>query len=165
MKLKAKFMAPLINIDKFRNALHQKLSEALTQACVTWLNTVIKESTAVGLPIWSGASISTFTPLASQVGFELASGPIEGVKKRVADGVGLFEPGTKQAGLYTFTYATDLKHLTINEYRDVSQWIHLKTPGPYHFQEKGKNAFLEFAKTIELPGWGEFTDVTVIGVG
>lgn len=170
MKLTPDFKALKINLPRFRRALHEQLSEKLAESCRIWLTTVVKESTAVGLPIWSAASIATFSPLASQVAYALALSPVSDAPNRVslglANGIGLFEPGTQKPGLYTFTYQTTLSHLIINESYDATQWgLHLKNPGPYYFQLRGEHAFRSFASTLVLPGWDSILDVTTIVVG
>ena len=178
MHLKATFNIPKLNLAKAKQALHEKLSEALAQGCKTWLTTVIKESTEVGLPIWSGASIATLSPLASEVGFALMTGPLApGAPDRVAmgmaNGTAEFEAGTRQPGLYTFTYYTTLDHLVVNEYFDANTFVNPKTghpyfnlhhPGPYHFQEKAERAFREFASYVVLPGWGLLLDIATVVV-
>jgi hypothetical protein len=177
MRLKATFRVPKVNQMRFQEALHACLSKAISESCRRWLTTVVKESTAVGLPIWSAASIATFSPLASQINFALAMAPVSGAPDRVsvgiASGTGVFKWG-EPAGLYTFTYSTSLKHLIINEYHNANTFInpktgksyfHLKHPGPYHFQQKAEQAFRDFASTVVLPGWGSILDVATIVVG
>jgi len=169
MHIRATLKAPKLKLAKYRRKLHEQLSEALAESCKVWL------TAAVGLPIWSGASVATFTPLASYVAFALAPTPVGGALDRVsigiANGSAEFEPGTGRAGLYTFTYSTTLPHLIINEYHDANTFIgpngpyfHLKNPGPYHFQKKAAAAFRSFVPTIELPGWGSILDVATIVV-
>ena len=178
MKLSATFSALKVDCAKFKRALHEQLSSALAESCRVWLTTVVRESTDVGLPIWSAASISTLSPLASRVGFDLVNMPLDGVASRIeygmANGDAKFEPGTEKPGLYTFTYRTSLPHLIINEKFDANAFVnpkteqpyfHLKHPGPYHFQEKGEKAFRAFASTLVLPGLGSILEVATIHVG
>ncbi len=169
MHLSVNLKALKVNLAKYKSALHERLSEALAESCRVWLTTVVKESTSVGLPIWSGASIATFSPLASHIAYALALSPVADAPNRIALGVGhgtgLFEPGTKKRGLYTFTYQTTLPHLLINEYNDATQWgFNLKHPGPYGFQIKAEEAFKKFARDVTLPGWGSILDITTIVV-
>lgn len=169
MHIKAVFKAPQLKLAKYRRKLHEQLSEALAESCKVWL------TAAIGLPIWSGASVATFTPLASYVAFALAPIPVGGAPNRVsigiANGSAAFEAGTKP-GLYTFTYSTTLPHLIINEYHNANTFIgpngpyfRLKNPGPYHFQKRAAEAFRSFVPTIKLPGWGSILDVATIVVG
>ncbi len=177
MKLSFTCQMPRIAKARFRAELHRQLSEALAESCRVWLTTVIKESTSVGLPIWSAASIATLAPLASHVAYSLALIPAADAPNRVsfglANGEADFEAGTQVAGLYTFTYYTTLPHLVINEYHNANTFgdqktgktFHLKNPGPYHFQEKGLAAFRAFASTLVLPGWRALLDVATIHIG
>lgn len=170
MHIRAVFKAPRLNLAKYRRKLHEQLTRALVESCQVWL------TAAVGLPIWSGASVATFTPLASHVAFALAPTPVGGAPNRVAIGIANgsaeFEAGTGRPGLYTFTYSTTLPHLIVNEYHNANLFLgpngpyfHLKNPGPYHFQKKAEQAFRSFVPTIELPGWGSILDVATIVVG
>jgi hypothetical protein len=163
MHLTANFKAPTVNFAKFKASLHERLAEALAQAGMKYLM-----ATAETLPVWSGASRATFTPLASYVGLVLSITPV--AKSRIALGEGLgtatFDAGDTNPGLYTFSYETTLPHLIINEYHDATQWgFHLKNPGPYHFQGRGEQAFREFASELVLPGWGSILDWVQIKVG
>ncbi len=174
MRLTANFKALRVNTTKFKQALHQRLSEALVEGCKTWLRTVIDESTKEGLPVWSAASLATLSPLASYVEMTLATVPVGGAPDRVeigiANGKADFDPGTKKDGLYTFTYMTTLPHLIINEYNNANDFpaknghkFNLRNPGPYHFQQKGERTFREFASNVTLPCWKDILDVVAIG--
>lgn len=177
-KMTATFRYPRVNRARYQQTLHEMLSEVLVQAAFKWLATVITESTAVGLPVWSAASIATFSPLASYVGMGLALAPAGDAPDRVqlglANGEATFHAGDETPGLYTFSYSTTLPHLIINEYYNANTFInpntgapyfHLHHPGPYRFQEKAERAFRDFAAQVELPGWGALLDVVTIHVG
>ena len=41
MHLTAKFQVPKVNFDRFRQALHEKLSESLAEAAKQWLMAVV----------------------------------------------------------------------------------------------------------------------------
>ncbi len=169
MHINAVLKVPRIDFARYKRDLHERLSAALADGCKVWLTAVVKESTSAGLPVWSGASIATFSPLASHIAYVLTMAPEGDAPNRIAlgegHGTGLFEPGTKKQGLYTFTYQTTLPHLIINEYNDATQWgFHLKNPGPYNFQVKAEEAFKQFAGSITLPGWGSILGVSTIVV-
>ena len=71
----------------------------------------------------------------------------------------------QDTGVYSFTYHTTLSHLYINEYYDATAWgFNLKTPGPYHFQERGRAAFQAEAITVILPDWRDSVSVETIQV-
>jgi len=172
MRLIANFKVPRVNLNRFRQVLHKQLSEALAQAAVAWLNATVTEI----VPVYSTASRATFAPLASHVGYTLDLMPVAGAPNRISLGIA---NGTAtwiadaNAAKYSFSYATTLPHLIINEYYDATTFINPATqkpyfqlihPGPYHFQEKGRKAFSDFASRIVLPGWGAFLDYTILRV-
>jgi hypothetical protein len=77
-------------------------------------------------------------------------------------------------GYYTFMYQTSLPHLIWNEYHNANQdpdetkWPKpalLLTPGPYEFQAKGLMAFMQFAKSVDLPAVRPFVQVKKIKAG
>ena len=80
--------------------------------------------------------------------------------------------GDPSNNVYSFTYATTLPHLIVNEYQNANDFpeknghkFRLTHPGPYHFQEKGKLAFQRFAMTeVSLPGWGSILDTTSLNL-
>jgi hypothetical protein len=173
MRLSAVFQVPRVNFARYRAALQERMSEVLKQAAVQYLR-----ATAEGkVPVWSGASRATFSALASHVDYALFIAQASGAPNRIdlglAHGVGVFEIDATQ-GLFSFTYSTTLPHLIVNEYYNANTFInpktgqpyfHLKTPGPYHFQEAGQDAFREATAQVELPGWEDIMDTTSIQVG
>lgn len=150
MKLKAQFQIPKFDMAGYKSALQERLGDAIAHAAFDWLQATVKL-----IPVWSGASASTFRPLASQISFQLASSPLQSVPDRQDLGL---ENSTgnviadANSGKFEFSYSTTLKHLIINEFHDARQWgFHLHTPGPYHFQEAGQRAFKESIKDVRLP--------------
>ena len=106
------------------------------------------EPTDVGIPIWSGASVATFSKLASKVGLGMSINTAGDAPDRIRLGEenseATFTPD-RDSGIYSFSYVTTLPHLIVNEYHDATQWgFNLKHPGPYHFQEKGQEAFRDY---------------------
>ncbi len=173
MKLTANFQVPRVDMAKFRQALHEQLGEVLARAAVAWIHVAATET----IPVWSGASRGTFSPLAAHVGYVLSLSPVAGAPDRVALGQGLgeatFDLGSADPGKYTFSYATTLPWLIVNEYYNANSFInpktgmpyfHLKNPGPYHFQEKAEAAFRREAKEARLPGWVSIITVTHLSV-
>jgi len=173
MRLSAVFQVPRVDWNRFRAALHERLVTALTDATRQWL-----QATAVDLvPVWSGASRATFSPLASYVNFVLSCTPAVGAPNRIdlgiANGTGTWTAG-EIPGLYRFIYSTMLPHLIINEYYNANTFInphtglpyfHLTNPGPYHFQEAGARAFEEVAAKVQLPGWDAILTTTIVRAG
>lgn len=164
MKFTGKLVAPRINLEAYKDALHKALEEALAQGCEVWLAATVDAE----VPVWSGASKATFLALANQIGRPLPIAPV--VESRMgqgmAEGHAHWEVNREKA-LYTFEYSTTLWWLIVNEYYDATQWgIHLKKPGPYMFQIKGQAAFKHFANQVELPSVvGSIKAVTVKRLG
>ncbi len=179
MKLKGTFEIPRVNFHRFREALHERLSDAIARAAFEWIRATAEGTRAGGpmVPVWSGASRATFSPLASEIGYRLLISPAGNAPNRIsmgiAAGTGTFtmEPA---AGVYDFTYSTTLPHLIINEYYNANEfrdpetgepYFHLRYPGPYHFQEAGQKAFRDYAAQVRLPGWDAILDVTRRKIG
>jgi hypothetical protein len=174
MRLSAQFQVPRVNISRYRQALHEHLSEALAQAGTAWLQATATEI----VPVWSAASRATFSPLASYVGYVLSLSPVADAPNRIQLGIdngqATFE-ADRDSGVYSFSYSTTLPHLIINEYFNANtfidpltgrQYFHLKNPGPYHFQEAGRRAFERFAANdIQLPDLTDFVDTLQLSAG
>ena len=151
MKFKGTLKSFRLDMGRYRKRLHEHLCEEITQAAFLWLNAVLSE-----IPVWSGASHATFLHLARSVGYQLAVQPT--VASRVAygqqHGEGEMAVDAEQ-GLYSFHYQTSLRHLLHNEFNtpesDPNVFYRLKKPGPYHFQEKGRKVFEEYARQVRLP--------------
>ena len=170
MRLIGNFQIPAIDVAKFKSALHKTLSEALTVGTKAYLETVVPLVSTEGVPVWSGASRATFARLASYVEYAINWTPVPKAPDRISlgldTGTATFDTGQTKEGVYTFTYLTDLPHLIVNEYHDATQWgFHLTHPGPYRFQEKGKDAFEAATSDIELPSWESFLDTRQMNVG
>ncbi len=178
MHFTANLRLPKVDMNAFQQALNERLARATAEGAIVWLTKVIEDSTPrVGMPVWSAASRATFAPLASQVAFALSYIPTSasGRGDRIDVGIGAspgdngtFERGEKP-GIYSFTYSTTLPHLIVNEYNNANDFtpktgnrrFHLTDPGPYHFQEKGKAAFLKHAADVSLPDVSIFTATTI----
>jgi hypothetical protein len=156
MKVTATFRAPRINISAYKKALHDELASAITHGAFEWLG-----ATTAVIPVWSGASLATFLPLAAEIGFAISINPVPTAPNRFSLGLTHGEGSLHmdaEKGTYTFKYATTLSHLIWNEFNnanvfpDPTLFGKLHDPGPYHFQQKGLNAFKRFAQTVRLPG-------------
>jgi hypothetical protein len=154
MRIKATLRVPRVDFAKYRRALQEVLGDAIAQAAFEWLG-----ATTAVIPVWSGASLSTFQPLASAVGFSLSVHPVS-FQDRV--GLGLSNAtgeivADSNTGQFTFTYTTTLAHLIYNEFNnanispDPTLFSRLLSPGPYRFQEKGLAAFKKVAEDVRLP--------------
>src|SRR5208282_1292757 len=168
MKFKAQFIAPRIDISGYRDALDKAMKEAISQALMEWLDRVLEE-----IPEWSGASRATFSALASAIGMGIPTAPTTNAKVMVGDrtaeclasSVGSKLSINEPPGHYTFTYQSNLPWLVWNEYNnanespDPTKWpppALLLKPGPYEFQAKGLNTFIQFSKGVSLPPVSSF---------
>jgi hypothetical protein len=168
MKVTATFRAPRINLSKYKKALHDELASAITHAAFEWLG-----ATTAIIPVWSGASLATFLPLATEIGFNVSIAPVPTAPNRVSLGLSHGEGSLNMdadKGTYTFKYSTTLSHLIWNEFNnanvfpDPTLFGKLHEPGPYHFQQKGLNAFRQYAQHVRLPGLGGCITAKVIRV-
>lgn len=155
MKFTGTLRAPRIDFQKFQRALHDELMEKLALAAFEWLN-----ATARNIPQWSGASAATFLHLAREVGYSLPITQHGIAPNRVSRGLQQSDGGfdiNQERARYFFKYRTTLAHLIYNESHnanitpDPTLISRLINPGPYHFQEKGRVAFLRVAADVRLP--------------
>lgn len=166
MKFTVRFKAPKINTVAWLGSLDTTLGEQIEKAAHVWLNATVMST----IPVWSGASRGTFIKLAREVNFPLT---ITGVKASATGFIAAGKAGKtfgfnrsrgkvskgERPGLYTFTYGTTLFHLVFNEFNDANSnpeaarlFAKLHQPGPYNFQDIGKDAFEEYARTsVDLP--------------
>ena len=144
---------PKLDLAGYRTKLHEHMTQCLKEAAKKWL-----ESIAHYIPVWSGASRSTFSPLASHVEYALNISPVVTARIHFEMDYGIAEWTTDPiSGQYVFSYVTTLAHLIINENYDATQWgFHLRQPGPYHFQARGDTAFSMYAAGVSLPDVSKF---------
>jgi hypothetical protein len=163
MKWKGTLKAPRLDLDKYRNALHNHLAQQTMEAAKRWFDAIIKQNV---VPVWSGASRATFRKLAHLVQYTIPIVPV--VPSRIPMGEAASEGYLNvnpKAGKYTFHYSTTLKHLIYNEYNNANLvGFHLITPGPYHFQKKAAGAFWAYAATIRLHSPWDFVKVATLKV-
>jgi hypothetical protein len=166
MRMKARFVIPQINVEGYKEALNQQMFDAVLHGAFAYLDAVTQI-----VPVWSGASRATFLQLAREVGYPLVvSGQAQApsrVPLGIAESTGDFSNDPN--GIVKFIYATTLKHLVYNEYNNANEtpddtlFAKLNQPGPYHFQEAGKQAFLR-AVTDALPRLEDFITVKSVQV-
>lgn len=154
MKIKATFRVPRVDFGKYRRALQDTIGDALGQAAFEWLG-----ATTAAIPVWSGASLATFLPLASQIGLSLSVSPVtrsSGISLGLNNATGNVTADPDR-GVYKFEYSTTLAHLIFNEFNnanispDPGLFSKLINPGPYEFQKKGQEAFKKVADDVRLP--------------
>jgi hypothetical protein len=159
MKFTAAFQIPRLDGAKYAKILREQFTDHLTEAAVEWLGAVTPK-----IPVWSGASIATFLPLARAVSYPLMIQPSllsrgSRVSLGLDNAVGTFDVDEGK-GEFTFTYSTTLAHLIWNEFNnanihpDPTKWpppAELITPGPYGFQGIGQEAFERYARGVTLP--------------
>lgn len=158
MRFKYRLGTPYLNLAAYKKELHRAMSEAIAQATMEWLDTVLKE-----IPVWSGASRATFLALANQINYGVDISPV--AMDRTSQGV-IQSSGEIvtdiSKGRYVFSYNTTLPWLVWNEYHnanvepDSTLFYRVLKEGPYMFQIKGAAAFTRFASGVELPLVGPF---------
>jgi hypothetical protein len=158
MRFKHKFIALTLDLPAYRAHLNEYMEEWLKQAGREWLNATVMTS----IPTWSKASRATFQKLARELGTSVPYGPLKSLKDReslglsAGSGSGLeLSPGSQR---WHFKYHSTLRYLAYNEYNravfgegGVFSRSGLRHPTPYHFQEKGLQAFEAFTRFTKLP--------------
>jgi hypothetical protein len=134
--------------------LEKQIGEENARATANWLDAV----TSI-VPVWSGASQSTFVKLAQAVGFPLRPVKVPGAPERRLLGFlssqgGVEKRGPGRIGMF---YRTRLKYLIFNNdnvaVRGVGGVIWgLITPTPYKFIQAGVVAYMRVASQFKLQG-------------
>jgi hypothetical protein len=156
MRFTGELQIPRLDQRGYERHLDKFLSEVIQQAARVWLNATVVRL----IPIWSGASVATFLPLARAALMPLPNSPVSGAPDRRQEGRSKGSGGIdrgRRRWVYTFHYGTNLEHLIYNEFTnanispDPTLFFRLLRPGPYNFQEAGRQAFLDFASRTRLP--------------
>lgn len=161
IKISTIYKLPTIDVRAWQRAVDKNFSTAIADAARVWL-----QATTVEIPVWSGASLATFVQLANAAGFALGGiTPAFNAPARIGLGLSASQ-GSLEADksnlIYSFTYATTLRHLIFNEFNnanaspDSTLFGTLKKPGPYRFQQKGKIAVSSILKDLRLPDLNKF---------
>lgn len=158
MKFKVNFHALTLDVTAYEQELNSYMEEWLKQAGRGWLNATVMTV----IPTWSKASRATFQKLARELGTTVPYGPLKSLKDR--ESLGLSAGSGSELELdpsghkWHFKYHSNLRYLTYNEYNravfgegGVFSRSGLRHPTPYHFQEKGLQAFEAFSRFTELP--------------
>src|SRR6476620_8661382 len=117
MRISATLRAPRVDFSKYRKALQEVLGDAIAQAAFQWLG-----ATTAVIPVWSGASMATFQPLASAIGFSLSVSPVsfaDRVNLGLSNATGEITADAN-TGNFTFKYSTTLAHLIYNEFNNAN---------------------------------------------
>jgi hypothetical protein len=138
----------------YKKELSDKLKQSLIDGGIVWLN-----AARAIIPIWSGAAHGTFLKLAQKLGTSFSIGG--GVSWLTGPAYGEARSAAKLTtwgGSYILEYSTSLWHLVYNEYNNANAnkeeshvFSSLKTPTPYHFQERAGAMFRDFASRVRLP--------------
>jgi len=167
MKFIPKFRAPSLDIGGYKRHLSDYMEDWLKQAGREWLQATVLAI----IPTWSKASRATFQKLARELGTGIPYGPQLSRKDReslglsTGSGSGLeLDPENSR---WHFKYHSTLRYLAYNEYNRAVKGTNnvfygLRTPTPYHFQEKGVAAFEHFTRYTELPN--PFKFIRTVGV-
>ena len=158
MRFIATLEKPRIDMRTWLRLMSVEMELTLERALVAWLN-----AATAPVPVWSGASLGTFSELASRVNFTLRIQPTAlGSKLGLGPGAGrATSTGTididKRRGIFRAEYSTSLEHLIFNEFNNANAggdpkiFARLRKPGPYGFLEKGNSAFERAASRDSLP--------------
>lgn len=159
MKFTVNFRAPVLDVAAYRRNLNQYMEDWLKQAGRDWLLATV----IAVIPTWSKASRATFQELAHDLGMAIPYGPQlsrkdrESLGRSTSSGSGLIlDPGKSR---WHFRYQSNLRYLAYNEYNrvvygqapNVFSKTGLRNPTPYHFQQKGQEAFEQFTRYTQLP--------------
>ena len=159
MRFTPNFRAPVLNVDAYKRLLNQQMEDWLKQAARDWLRATV----IAVIPTWSKASRATFQKLANEVGMVIPYGRQLSRKDRESLGRStstqsglILNPGRSR---WHFKYHTELRYLAYNEYNrvvygqapNVFSRSGLSNPTPYHFQQKGQEAFEQFTRHTRLP--------------
>jgi len=157
MKFTGTFTALTFDSAGYESVLNKHMTDWLKQAGREWLYAVLTI-----VPHWSGASRATFETLAAALGSNVPYSDQQSIVDRrglgASTGTGSeleIEPSRRR---WVMKYQTDLRYLAYNEYNRA---VFGQAPGvfsragipntPYHFQEVGAAAFLEFSRFVTLP--------------
>jgi hypothetical protein len=165
MRMTAILQVPRLDVAAYKKRLAEDITAALTHAAFEWVQAAL-----TGLPIWSGASAATFLKLSRELGFQISVDPKGNAPNRVSYGEkhssGSFEANAN-TGVFSFSYETDLRWLVFNEFNnanitpDPGLFARLLTPGPYHFQERARAAYLRAINGVSLPDVRAFVKVKI----
>lgn len=140
------------DLKGYKKRLHTHLSEEITEMARVFLN-----AATANIPVWSGASLSTFLPLAKEADFPITIQPVARARNSspTPTNVGKIRRDQRSSE-YSFEYSTNLAHLVYNEFfdanltPDATLWGRLLNPGPYGSMAKGRAA-VEARKSPPLP--------------
>jgi hypothetical protein len=149
VKGRAKIKPFRLDVEAVKKDIERDVTEKLKEAVRAYLRAILFNV----IPVWSGASVATFIKLAAQVDQQVTISPR--VRSRIGLGSNLSEGRLEinmGTGIIKAVYSTSLPHLIFNEFNDASSvGIRLRQPGPYDFQGKGSQAFLQVASKVKLP--------------
>lgn len=155
LHIRGEFELATINVAKYKKDWQKQLQEANLTAVLEWLIQATEK-----IPVWSGASMATFSHLAGAIGFPLFTSSVPGVRSREGVGRSRSKGGViKEADglIQGFEYKTSLAHLIYNEFfnanasPDPTLFSRLLTPGPYNFLESANAAAVKQYQKIQHP--------------
>ena len=128
------------------NSYHERLDAYFEREVLEGARRFLGVATT-NIPVWSGASLGTFKPLAREANYPILLSSQPGARNSSPPPTSVGEIVTdKRRGLYSFEYSTDLAHLVFNEFHnanitpDATLFGRLLTPGPYGAMAKGQQA-------------------------
>jgi hypothetical protein len=142
MRLSADLELLKFDLKKYKAQLHRHFEEEIVELAKVFLN-----AATANIPVWSGASLSTFKPLADKANFSLVISPVPRARNSSPTPTNVGEiTADKKRFVYSFEYETNLAHLVYNEFNDANLipdatiFARLLSPGPYGSMAKGLSA-------------------------
>jgi hypothetical protein len=160
MKFDVKFQSLLLDLTAYKAAMTKHLTNSLKVGGRKWIKATVLSTP---IPTWSGASRAAFQKLAIDLGTNVPIGPRKDVRNKFdrlawgrasSAGSGVFI--NSASGKYYFVFKTNLPHLIYNESNPPvpgkypRPWSTAVRFTPYGFVERGKQAWLAYARTITL---------------
>jgi len=152
-KVSVRLEEAILDIGSYEAALRARLAENITRAAFEY----VQASLSV-IPVWSGASQSTFTELANAISLPLIVNPSSTAPDRTTVGNDLSSGELDTTGTtVSFVYETSLPHLIYNEFNNANTtpdsrlFSKLLQPGPYGFQQIAASAAKAVTETFVGP--------------
>lgn len=138
------------DLSAYLTVVDANAKELMKEAAKAWVKSAIAR-----VPVYTGTAIGSLKPIGAFANQVIPAGSKIRKSKYQGSTQGHFEFKAEDF-LYEFEVSTDVFYYLINEYYDVSQYIHLKNPGPWGSFKAGDDAA---AKVIADGAKGIFPDV------
>jgi len=126
------------DMKKYSKTLNETIETQMRQAAREWLRAVIPK-----VPVWTGTARGTLAPLGRFLRVAVPINPVT-TRENMGPDIGASKSSFQflnDKNLHSFVWDNDVLHYLINEYNDVSGYIHLKHPVPWRSLDAGNQAF------------------------